>query len=129
MAKHRTHSIEFKRQVVQDFIAGETLHGLAATISRALREPVQAKHDIAPDNSFVVQTARRLRIRTRQPGVRPDLTFAKRKKPTLMICRCSGGNIDWLGGVRARLRWNEVSQSISLSKVAHHVRTMSAAKP
>ena len=29
MAKHRTHSIEFKRQVAQDFIAGETLHGLA----------------------------------------------------------------------------------------------------
>ena len=25
MAKHRTHSIEFKRQVAQDFIAGETL--------------------------------------------------------------------------------------------------------
>ena len=29
MAKHRTHSIKFKRQVAQDFIAGETLHGLA----------------------------------------------------------------------------------------------------
>ena len=29
MAKHRTHSIEFKRQVAQDFIVGETLHGLA----------------------------------------------------------------------------------------------------
>jgi transposase-like protein len=29
MAKHRTHSIEFKRQVVQEFLAGETLHGLA----------------------------------------------------------------------------------------------------
>ena len=29
MAKHRTHSIEFKRHVAQDFIAGETLHGLA----------------------------------------------------------------------------------------------------
>ena len=29
MAKHRTHSIEFKRLVAQEFIAGETLHGLA----------------------------------------------------------------------------------------------------
>ena len=29
MARHRTHSIEFKRQVAQDFIAGETLHDLA----------------------------------------------------------------------------------------------------
>ena len=29
MAKHRSHSIAFKRQVVQEFLAGETLHGLA----------------------------------------------------------------------------------------------------
>jgi transposase-like protein len=29
MAKHRTHSTEFKRQIAQEFIAGETLHGLA----------------------------------------------------------------------------------------------------
>jgi transposase len=29
MAKHRNHSIEFKRQIAQEFIAGETLHGLA----------------------------------------------------------------------------------------------------
>lgn len=29
MAKHRTYSIEFKRQVVQEYIGGETLHGLA----------------------------------------------------------------------------------------------------
>jgi transposase len=29
MARHRTHSIEFKRQVAHDFIAGETLHSLA----------------------------------------------------------------------------------------------------
>ena len=29
MAKHRAHSIEFKRQIAQDFIAGETLHALA----------------------------------------------------------------------------------------------------
>ena len=29
MAKHRSHGIEFRRQVAQEFIAGETLHGLA----------------------------------------------------------------------------------------------------
>ena len=29
MAKHRCYSIEFKRQVAQEFLAGETLHGLA----------------------------------------------------------------------------------------------------
>ena len=38
MAKHRSHSIEFKRQVAQEFIAGETLHALAnrRDISRTL---------------------------------------------------------------------------------------------
>lgn len=29
MVKHRSHSIEFKRQVAQEFISGETLHALA----------------------------------------------------------------------------------------------------
>ena len=29
MAKHQTHSIAFKRQVVQEYLAGETLHSLA----------------------------------------------------------------------------------------------------
>ena len=38
MAKHRTHSIEFKRQIAQDFIAGETLHALACR-TRHLAQP------------------------------------------------------------------------------------------
>ncbi|KUM28592.1 transposase [Mesorhizobium loti] len=29
MAKHRTYSIEFKRQVCQEYLGGETLHGLS----------------------------------------------------------------------------------------------------
>lgn len=29
MANHRTHSTEFKRQVAQEYLAGETLHALA----------------------------------------------------------------------------------------------------
>ena len=29
VAKHRTYSIEFKRQVAQEFLAGESLHGLS----------------------------------------------------------------------------------------------------
>ncbi len=29
MVKHRSHSVEFKRQVAQEFLGGETLHGLA----------------------------------------------------------------------------------------------------
>jgi transposase len=29
MAKHRTYSVAFKRQVAQEYLAGESLHGLA----------------------------------------------------------------------------------------------------
>lgn len=29
MARYRTHSIEFKRQVAHEYLSGETLHGLA----------------------------------------------------------------------------------------------------
>jgi transposase len=29
MTKHRTHSVEFKRQVSQEYLSGETLHGLS----------------------------------------------------------------------------------------------------
>jgi transposase-like protein len=29
MAKHRSHSIDFKRQVAREYLAGDTLHGLA----------------------------------------------------------------------------------------------------
>lgn len=28
MVRHRTHNIEFKRQIVQEYLAGETLHSL-----------------------------------------------------------------------------------------------------
>ena len=47
MAKHRCHSIEFKRQVAQEFIAGETLHGLAKRhdISRNLIRVWVAKYE------------------------------------------------------------------------------------
>ena len=47
MAKHRSHSIEFKRQVAQEFIAGETLHGLAQRhdVSRNLIRIWVAKYD------------------------------------------------------------------------------------
>ncbi len=29
MPRHRSHSVDFKRQVAQEFLGGETLHGLA----------------------------------------------------------------------------------------------------
>jgi transposase len=47
MAKHRIYSVEFKRQVVQDYLTGETLHGLAKRhdISRNLIRIWIAKHE------------------------------------------------------------------------------------
>ena len=38
MARHRTHSDEFKRQIAQEFVTGETLHELAKRhdLSRSL---------------------------------------------------------------------------------------------
>ena len=33
MANHRTHSIAFKRQVVQEYLAGETFHAWRAATS------------------------------------------------------------------------------------------------
>ena len=35
MARHRSYDIEFKRQVAQEFIVGETLHGLAVRLGVA----------------------------------------------------------------------------------------------
>ena len=37
MAEHRTHSIEFKRQVVQEFLGGGSLHALARSYSVSAR--------------------------------------------------------------------------------------------
>src|SRR5271169_5072592 len=47
MAKHRSHSAAFKRQVAQEFIAGETLHGLSQRhdISRQLIRIWVAKYE------------------------------------------------------------------------------------
>ena len=47
MAKHRTYSIEFKRQVAQEYIAGETLHALAK------------RHDLS--RTLAVERSRRVR--------------------------------------------------------------------
>ena len=46
MTKHRSHSIEFKRQVAQEFLGGETLHGLAK------------RHDIGCERSLRIRRPR-----------------------------------------------------------------------
>jgi len=47
MTKHRSHSVAFKRQVAQEFIDGETLHGLAKRhdLSRNLVRVWVEKHE------------------------------------------------------------------------------------
>ena len=47
MARHRSHSVEFKRQVAQEYLGGETLHGLAKRhdISRNLIRVWVEKHE------------------------------------------------------------------------------------
>lgn len=56
MARHRTHSFEFKRQVAQDYLAGETLHSLVRRhdLSRNLIHIWVQKHEAcAYDNEVV----------------------------------------------------------------------------
>ncbi|HET7717977.1 MAG TPA: transposase [Bauldia sp.] len=47
MAKHRVHTVEFKRQVVQEYLAGESAHGLARrhSLSRNLIRIWVAKYE------------------------------------------------------------------------------------
>jgi transposase-like protein len=47
MTKHRSHSIELERQVAQEYLAGETLHGLAQRhdVSRNLIRIWVAKYE------------------------------------------------------------------------------------
>jgi transposase-like protein len=84
MAKHRTHSIEFKRRVVQDYLGGETLYGLAKRyeISRTLIRVWLAKHEAGVLDSDtaargVARESHRRRTRTvwRSRSPRGALTF------------------------------------------------------
>ena len=56
MRKHRSYPIEFKRQVAQEYLAGETLHGLAKRheINRHLVRLWVAKYEaVSFDNDVV----------------------------------------------------------------------------
>jgi transposase-like protein len=58
MAKHRFHSIEFKRQIAQEFLAGDTLHRL------------EKRHDIS-----------RNLIRVWSSGIRPAPSTRTPRRP------------------------------------------------
>jgi len=59
MRKHRSYPVEFKRQVAQEYLAGETLHGLAKRheINRNLVRIWVAKYEAGSFDSDVVATA------------------------------------------------------------------------
>ena len=56
MRKHRSYPVEFKRQVAREFLAGETLHGLAKRheVSRNLVRIWVAKYEAGSFDSDVV---------------------------------------------------------------------------
>ena len=56
MRKHRSYPTEFKRQVAQEYLAGETLHGLAKRheVSRNLVRIWVAKYEAGSFDSDVV---------------------------------------------------------------------------
>lgn len=60
MAKHRTHSIEFKRHVSQEYLVGETLHALSK------------RHDISRNLILIriERSGRRAPMKTKKRGVR-----------------------------------------------------------
>ncbi|MEO7221845.1 MAG: transposase [Devosia sp.] len=70
MVRHRTHSIEFKRQVVQDYLAGETLHGLAKghDLSRNLVRIWVQKFEAVPLTTAPRRTRSGLRGQDRSAG-------------------------------------------------------------
>ena len=70
MVRHRTHSIEFKRQVVQEYLAGETLHSLGRRhdLARNLMRIWIQKFEAAAFHDDATQPTR---SRTTRPGSPP----------------------------------------------------------
>src|SRR5260370_24761995 len=71
MAKHRTHSIEFKRQVVQEFLGGESPHALAKRhgISRNLIKIWVAKYEAGGHHRDAAAAARLADYEARSPAL------------------------------------------------------------
>ena len=101
MAKHRCHSIEFKRQVAQEYLAGETLHGLAKRhdISRNLIRVWVAKYEAGAfdDDARAADLLQEYEAQDRCPGAagRPPGAGARVSK---------GGIRETHRGREARLR-------------------------
>jgi hypothetical protein len=83
MARHRSHSIEFKRQVAQEFIAGESLYALSKRhdISRQLIRVWVQKWELARTLSnrcsgYFSSRRRGLPTRTWEDPVPAEIFFA-----------------------------------------------------
>ena len=84
MANHRTHSIAFKRQVVQEYLAGETLHGLARrhklsrTLIRISTRPVPSTSEDAEAANTIQEYEARIAALERLVGKQAlELEFLK----------------------------------------------------
>jgi transposase-like protein len=68
MARHRTYSVAFKRQVAQEYIAGESLHGLGKRhdLSRNLIRIWVAKYEAGAfdDDAVSCRSTRRRSLRS-----------------------------------------------------------------
>ena len=83
MAKHRSYSIEFKRRVAQEFLGGETLHGLARRhlVSRNLIRIWVAKFEAGGFDDDTVAAEIVQRVTTRPPSLRTSPTGARSSVP------------------------------------------------
>src|SRR6202011_1972463 len=73
MAKHQSHSIEFKRQVAQAFISGETLHALSR------------RHDVSRKLIRIRHGGRGISLPSKYPPAKPGALVLE---PLKAACPC-----------------------------------------
>ena len=80
MARHRTHSIAFKKQVAQEYLAGESLHGLARRhdVSRNLIRIWVTKYEAGEYDEDVEAADRLQEYEARIAALAPILTGSSR---------------------------------------------------
>jgi hypothetical protein len=66
MSRHRSHSVEFERQATQEFLGGETLHGLAK-LHDLSRNPIRASGSESTRSASPQRRGRAVRTASFQP--------------------------------------------------------------
>ena len=99
MTRHRSHSIEFKRQVAQEYVAGETLHALAKRhdVSRNLIRVWVAKYEAgafdadAQAADLILEYEAKIAVLERMVGRQAlEIEFLKAAWPLLEADQCDG---------------------------------------